>query len=360
MPNPNLLPEEFQLLLKEYNSDECTDERRAEIELKLEEIGEHRDALLQSLLVRHADLTGEIEGDKYLIKKYTDRKGLHEMQQQGIERFANSLLSRFGLPEFKCDLGKINYRKSTAVVLDKDFVIIDEWARIIPEKREADKRIIADLLKAGKTVPGASIEQRMNIQFAIMPYVQRKLNASRYDLTPEQFPDFVEVWEGVCASGLARSIREPVIIQCLQDFGKDKLLEGIRGLIGRANWSADTLQGLLDGSIPRERQSPVKDRFASPGGHSERPGRYNRDSRGDVTALQSLLNQAAPKPDPDSQPQYRAHAQKSERYFNENQCLAWMNENGHANSEQDDGFLNWFDQAGVNGQTGETIYKLKK
>ena len=161
--NPTTLPEHIEVLLDRYNSDECTDDERIELEVNLSELMSDRDDLLRSMLLKHADLTMEIEGADAMAKKYKERHSRLLMQQDRLEQFANSIMRRSGMKEFKSDIGKINYRKSTAVVLDPAFVVIEEWGRVKP--MEADKTKIKELLQAGREVPGARIEERMNIQF---------------------------------------------------------------------------------------------------------------------------------------------------------------------------------------------------
>lgn len=178
-----------------------------------------------------------------------------------------------------------------------------------------------------------------------MAYVQRKLNASRYDLSPEAFTDFMECWDIIQKQELSRTIREGVVVQLLQDFDKDKLLEGIRGLIGRANFSPDVLQGLIDGSIPRERAKPMASNYNS---STSQYRDKKQESKSDAKSLRSIL---------EGMPVVKDSLPPKEpiKYYNEHDSIAWMIESGNADKDRS----HYFQERGIN-QNCETVYVRRK
>lgn len=160
---PTSIPEQIELLLDRYNSDDCSEDERVSLEAQLQELCADRDDLLGAIILKHADLSMSIEGAKAMAEKYKSKHAALVLQQEHLEQLADGLLRRSGLKEFKSEHGKIAYRKSSAVVLDPAFVVLEEWGRVKP--MEADKDKIKKLIQAGKEVPGARIEERSNIQF---------------------------------------------------------------------------------------------------------------------------------------------------------------------------------------------------
>lgn len=59
---------------------------------------------------------------------------------------------------------EISWRKSKAVHILEESLLPDEMMRVPEVVAEPNKKAIAEALKAGKTVPGAELEERINLQ----------------------------------------------------------------------------------------------------------------------------------------------------------------------------------------------------
>lgn len=179
-----------------------------------------------------------------------------------------------------------------------------------------------------------------------MPYTLRKLNGSWHDLSDQEQVDWYnKIMEAVYANGL-RSLTQPVIVQFIKDYGGEKTMEGIAALIGRGNWSPATLDGILQGSIPKDRPSPatgIPERYTGSG--RSRIG----DSAGDAKSLKDIVSNMNAYKVIEHKPLDRPEL------FTEAQVHLWMNENGLTDS----GFYEYFEQYGLD-QHGDPVYKKRE
>jgi len=93
-----------------------------------------------------------------------EAKRIHKMQLS-LERQSESLKNYIArnLPageKIRNDYISISWRKSQAVIIDDESVLPDEYWKV---KREVSKSIIKDAVKKGTQVPGAHIEEKMNV-----------------------------------------------------------------------------------------------------------------------------------------------------------------------------------------------------
>ena len=91
-----------------------------------------------------------------------------EQKQRRAERLADSLKERmanamqtFEKDKVKTQFGSFSFRKSTSVEILDETVIPDDFFRV---KKEVQKSVIADAIKAGDVVPGATLKENRNLQ----------------------------------------------------------------------------------------------------------------------------------------------------------------------------------------------------
>lgn len=91
-----------------------------------------------------------------------------EQKQRRAERLADSLKERmanamqtFEKDKVKTQFGSFSFRKSTSVEILDETVIPDDFFRV---KKEVQKSVIADAIKAGHVVPGAALKENRNLQ----------------------------------------------------------------------------------------------------------------------------------------------------------------------------------------------------
>ena len=91
-----------------------------------------------------------------------------EQKQRRAERLADSLKERmanamqtFEKDKVKTQFGSFSFRKSTSVEILDETVIPDDFFRV---KKEVQKSVIADAIKAGDVVPGAALKENRKLQ----------------------------------------------------------------------------------------------------------------------------------------------------------------------------------------------------
>lgn len=116
--------------------------------------------------MREQELAADAIRDE--IDRLTSLMTSHANAAKRIHRMLEGDMLRLELP--KQDLGIVKMwvqNNPPRVVLDTEDVseIDEQYIRVIPEKREVDKRAILDDLKAGAELPYAHLEQSQSLRF---------------------------------------------------------------------------------------------------------------------------------------------------------------------------------------------------
>ena len=133
---------------------EITDEQLA----ALSEITLARDEKIDNIACYIKSLKAEAEALK------AEKQALAERQSQKerhAERWRDWLAMIMNGEKFESPRSKISWRKSTSVNVFDDREVPEEYWKI---KREVSKSDISAALKAGTHVPGAVLEEKMNMQ----------------------------------------------------------------------------------------------------------------------------------------------------------------------------------------------------
>lgn len=110
-----------------------------------------------------ATLDAEIAARKELIQRKTRECKSVENRADGLRRYLLIECQRTGLTPKDAEI-QIKIGKSSAVVLDDESALPDDYKREIPARVEPDKILIGKALRDGFAVPGAHIETRQNLQ----------------------------------------------------------------------------------------------------------------------------------------------------------------------------------------------------
>lgn len=122
--------------------------------LKLE-----REEKLEAVALYWKELNVEAEALKKESEVLLERARIALKQADGLKMYLSSNLN--GEP-FKTSRTAITYRKSEAVIIDEELLPKEYFVKKITEA--PDKKKIKELLKEGKTIKGAELETRSNIQ----------------------------------------------------------------------------------------------------------------------------------------------------------------------------------------------------
>lgn len=122
--------------------------------LKLE-----REEKLEAVALYWKELNIEAEALKKESEVLLERARIALKQADGLKMY---LLSNLNGEPFKTSRTAITYRKSEAVIIDEELLPKKYFVKKITEA--PDKKKIKELLKEGKTIKGAELETRSNIQ----------------------------------------------------------------------------------------------------------------------------------------------------------------------------------------------------
>ena len=107
-----------------------------------------------------------VEAEAAALKEVEQRKAAQrkvlEGKADGLRRYLLAECQRTGLTPKDAEIA-IKLSKSSAVVIDDEAALPDDYKREIPARYEPDKTLIKQAIKDGFPVPGARIEERQNL-----------------------------------------------------------------------------------------------------------------------------------------------------------------------------------------------------
>lgn len=150
-------------------------EQQALIEQLFEAEGELTPELEEALAINEANLTlkaedyvtsmsmlaASAEAAKNEIKRLQAFVRRSENAQERMKTALHNALDTFGIDKLEVGTHRLSFRKSEGVVITDEVAIPDNY--VIVETKINKAQLKADL-KAGATIPGASLESRRNLQ----------------------------------------------------------------------------------------------------------------------------------------------------------------------------------------------------
>ena len=127
--------------------------------MRLATLRAEREEKLEAVAMYWKELNIEAEALKKESDVLLERARIALKQADGLKRYLTSSLDGETLKTAKV---AISYRKSEAVVIDEELLPKKYFVKKITES--PDKKTIKELLKEGKTIKGAELEIRSNIQ----------------------------------------------------------------------------------------------------------------------------------------------------------------------------------------------------
>ena len=151
-----------ELIEQGFTVDEETGEILSDLSA-LEDLEAAREEKIENILLYYKNLTADAKAIREEEKRLAERRKALENKAARLKEYADFTLSgeKFSTPRVS-----VSYRKVKNVVINEEFF---EWAaKDRPEllrwkAPEADKTAIAKLLKAGRELPGASIEEGLSM-----------------------------------------------------------------------------------------------------------------------------------------------------------------------------------------------------
>ena len=107
-----------------------------------------------------ASLLAFIEGSKPEEERIYKRRKIAENKVKWIDKGLECFMQLFGVRKMTAGTFSMTIQKNPPYAfITNEKLLPEDYLRIIPEKREPDKKLILDALKAGQEVPGAVIGQ---------------------------------------------------------------------------------------------------------------------------------------------------------------------------------------------------------
>lgn len=126
---------------------------------KLQTLNESRDEKIENCALLIKEWFAEAAKIKDEADKLTDRRRILERKAERLKAY---LASQMPGEKFEAPRVAISWRKSEAVrIIDKFMIPLCFWKTPAPQ---LDKMSIKATIKSGKDVPGATLEEKQNIQ----------------------------------------------------------------------------------------------------------------------------------------------------------------------------------------------------
>lgn len=154
------IPEPLAELLALYNSDECTEEQRVELEYKMQEFCEFQD-----FITYLCDYAANKEADVAFWKTEYDRlKAKMDSAKLSAEKtwtFVEKLLKGRQVKKLRAGTFDLSFRKSTQTIVTDVDELNDVFVKL---KKEPDKTAIKKAIQSGEDVAGAYLKEVENLQ----------------------------------------------------------------------------------------------------------------------------------------------------------------------------------------------------
>lgn len=161
------ITDEYRALLEQYCDPELSQE---ELDVVADELAE-KDAewsdKARAVYGYMREQQESAEGVKSEIERLLKLQASHANAADRMKRYLQGEMIRLGLGKQDLGICKMWIQDNTpSVVVDAEVDGIDpEYVRVVPEKREIDKKRIAEDLKAGVEIPYAHLEATKSIRF---------------------------------------------------------------------------------------------------------------------------------------------------------------------------------------------------
>lgn len=163
MPSFDHIQQEISAMLS-VNDEDLTEEQKQAMDAYLDELGHAESEKIDGF-------AAFIREESYRAKYYAEEAKRLANKAKTAEGRINFLKAKYldimrenGVSKIKGNAYTLSVRHIQHVVVDDDAQLDDLYMRVIPEKREPDKRVIGEALKGGVSIPGCRLEQTDSLQ----------------------------------------------------------------------------------------------------------------------------------------------------------------------------------------------------
>ena len=158
------LSDEYRRLLDDYNTAETQEEMDAIAE-RLDAVSVAWEDKARACLIVRSEAIASASAIAAEIKRLTALRDAAETRAERMRRYVETQM--LATDRDRADLGvyKVRLQDSPPSVtwFDVD-ALPDEYVRVVPAKREPDKRAIVEAWSSGIEVPGAEVQQKRGIR----------------------------------------------------------------------------------------------------------------------------------------------------------------------------------------------------
>lgn len=163
MPTMQQIEEEISNMLG-IPDEELTDEQRAAMDQYLDELATQETDKIDHFA---AFIREEAAHAKYM-REESQRLASKARTAEGRISFLKAcylgIMQEHGLEKIKGQAYAISIRHTPTAVIEDETNLDDLYCRIVPAKREPDKKVILEALKGGVEIPGCHIVQSDSLQ----------------------------------------------------------------------------------------------------------------------------------------------------------------------------------------------------
>ena len=157
------IEEEIRNML-DIPDDELTEEQRQAMDAYLNDLGNQE----ADKVDRFAAFIREEAAHAKFLKEESQRLASKARTAEGRISFLKAkylgILQEHGVEKVKGNAYSLSIRHTPTVFVEDDAVLDDLYCRVIPAKREPDKRVILEALKGGVEIPGCRMVQSDSLQ----------------------------------------------------------------------------------------------------------------------------------------------------------------------------------------------------
>jgi hypothetical protein len=128
---------------------------------QLEELAIAEEDKLENIGLLLKNWTAEAKAIRKEEKALADRRRAIENQAERLKEYAGNYMLKSNRSEFKTAKVRLSFRKSTAVQVDSDELVPDEFWQV---KKEISRSLIGKALEDGQVVAGCMLVERQNLQ----------------------------------------------------------------------------------------------------------------------------------------------------------------------------------------------------
>ena len=151
---------ELATTINRYNSEDMSDEAMLELETVLTGLSVKFADKVNAVAMHMRNREADIEAIATETKRLNDRADRLKHEIEWFTKYIKNSMEFVGETEIKTPLFTVKIVNNPGKVeIEEGAVVPDEYTRIIPEKREPDKKLIATTLKSGIGVNGCRFVQ---------------------------------------------------------------------------------------------------------------------------------------------------------------------------------------------------------